>query len=120
MVTYVRVDDAISRIKSYGTGAIMCKTDIVDAFKLVPIKPDLWKFHGIYWKGEYYFFTRLRFGSRSSPKIFTMLSEAIHWIASNNYNIQCLLNFLMTFFQCLRRWRMEIGLWRYLLMYSIF
>ena len=86
-VSYVRVDDAISAIKVCGQGAYLCKTDIVDAFKLIPIRPDLWKYHGIAWNGQFYFFKRLCFGSRSSPKIFSLLSEAIHWIGINNYKI---------------------------------
>ena len=88
-VSYVRVDDiAINVIKSCGAGANLCKTDIVDAFKLIPIRPDLWQYHGICWNSKYYFFKRLCFGSRSSPKI---LSGAIHWIATNNYKIPNLL-----------------------------
>ena len=96
-VNYVRVDDAIKVIKKYGTGAMLNKTDIVDAFKLLPIHPSLWKYHGVCWDGKYYFFTRLCFGSRSSPKIFTMLSEAIHYIATHNYHIQDLLYLLDDF-----------------------
>ena len=41
----------------------------------------------ISWKGNYYFYRRLCFGSRS-PKMFTLLSEAIHWIATNKYGIE--------------------------------
>jgi hypothetical protein len=93
----VKVDDAISTIKKCGEGAVLCKTDIVDAFKLIPIKPDLWHFHGISWNGHYYFFKRLCFGSRSSPKIFTLLSAAIHWIATTNYGIPYLLYLLDDF-----------------------
>ena len=96
-VSYVRLDDAISTIKLCGEGALLCKTDIVDAFKLIPIKPDLWRFHGISWQGKIYFFKRLCFGSRSSPKIFSMLSEAIYWIAKTNYGIPHLLYLLDDF-----------------------
>lgn len=37
------------------------------------------------------------FGSRSSPKIFDSLSEAICWILANNYNIQNVLHLLDDF-----------------------
>ena len=80
---YVKLDHAIDIIKSSGVGSWMCKTDISDAFKLVPIHPSLWPYHAIKWEGKYYFYTRLVFGSRSSPKIFDSLSRAICWIASN-------------------------------------
>ncbi len=94
---YVRLDDAISILNELGKSTTLCKTDVVDAFKLVPISKNLWHLYGIKWKGLYYFSVRLPFGSRSSPKIFNMLSSAIVWIAKNNYNIQWLLHLLDDF-----------------------
>ena len=46
-VSYTRIDDAIDIIKRFGTGSVMNKTDIVEAFKLCPIRVDLWRFHGV-------------------------------------------------------------------------
>ena len=40
---------------------------------------------------------RLAFGCRSSPRIFDSLAQAICWIASNNYNIHCILHLLDDF-----------------------
>lgn len=74
---YVRIDDAINIIKSLGTGAQMCKTDIVDAFKLIPIHSNCKPFYGIKWRDQYYFYKRLVFGSRSSPKIFDCLKPFV-------------------------------------------
>ena len=88
---------AIDIIKSSGVGSWMCKTDISDTFKLVPIHPSLWPYHAIKWEGKYYFYTRLVFGSRSSPKIFDSLSRAICWIASNVFNIKNILHLLDEF-----------------------
>lgn len=39
-LTYVTIDNAIELIKTAGVGALMCKVDISDAFKLVPLKPE--------------------------------------------------------------------------------
>lgn len=64
---------------------------------LYPIKPDLWPFHGIAWDNKFYFYIRLVFGSRSSPKIFDTLSEAICWIAKHNVGIDNLLHLLDDF-----------------------
>ena len=75
----------------------MCKTDISDAFKLIPIKPELWPFHGIKWNNQYYFFTRLVFGSRSSPKIFDTLSQAVCWIAEKEFKINSIIHLLDDF-----------------------
>lgn len=96
-LTYVKIDDAIKIIRDYGKGAIMCKTDISDAFKLIPIHPSQWHLFCIKWRGYYYFYVRLCFGCRSSPKIFDTLSEAICWIALNNYNIKVILHLLDDF-----------------------
>ena len=37
-VGYASIDDAISKIKIHGSQALMCKTDIDSAFRLIPIK----------------------------------------------------------------------------------
>ena len=91
------VDDAIARIKEKGRGSWLCKTDIKDAFKLLPIHPSLWPFHGIKWQGKCYYYTRLVFGSRSSPKIFDTLSVAVCWIATNVFGISTILHLLDDF-----------------------
>lgn len=43
---------------------------------------------------KYFFYKRLVFGCRSSPKIFDMLSKAIFWILENNYNVKNVLHLL--------------------------
>lgn len=96
-LTYVKIDDAIRLIKNCGKGALLCKTDISDAFKLLPIRRDQWPLFGIKWKSQYYFYHRLAFGCRSSPAIFDKLSTAICWIAQNNYGIENILHLLDDF-----------------------
>lgn len=96
-LTYVKIDDAIRHIKNKGRGAILCKTDICNAFKLLPIRPDQMPFFMIKWRDSYYVSTRLAFGCRSSPKIFDNLSRAICWIAENNYDIPIILHLLDDF-----------------------
>ena len=80
LIDYVTIDNAIKKIKALGQNSWICTVDVPDAFKLVPIKESLWPYYGIKWNGEFYFYTRLVFGSRSSPKIFYSLSEAVCWI----------------------------------------
>lgn len=96
-LSYVRIDDAIDIIKLLGQGAKLCKVDIADAFKQIPIDPNLWHLHGICWDNKFYFYTRLVFGCRSSPKIFDSLSQAICWIAQNVYHIPHILHLLDDF-----------------------
>ena len=96
-LSYVKVGTAIKIIQEKGQGSWLCKADIKDAFKLVPIKENLWPYYGIKWNNKYYFYTRLVFGSRSSPKIFDTLSEAVCWILQNNYSIETVLHLLDDF-----------------------
>lgn len=96
-LTYVKIDDAISMIKSFGSGTLLCKCDITDAFKLIPMHPSLWKFYGMKWKDNYYFYTRLAFGCRSSPKIFDKLSLAVCWILEYKWGLQNVLHLLDDF-----------------------
>lgn len=96
-LTYVRIDDAIKQIVKYGSGSLMCKTDISDAFKVIPISPSEYHLFCVKWLDKYYFYNRLAFGCRSSPKIFDQLSSAICWIAEHRYNINFILHLLDDF-----------------------
>ena len=96
-LSYVKIDDAVDIIKKLGQGAWLIKTDITDAFKIIPVSPHLWPYQGIKWNNKYYFFKQLVFGSRSSPKIFDNISQAVCWIATNNYCIKNILHLLDDF-----------------------
>lgn len=45
--------------KKLGVNCWLVKTDITDAFKVMPLALELWPYHGIKWNGRYYFFNRL-------------------------------------------------------------
>ncbi|XP_033724564.1 uncharacterized protein LOC117314606 [Pecten maximus] len=96
-LSYVKIDDAVNIIQSLGRNTTMCKTDISDAFKLIPIHPSQWHLFCVQWKGSYYFYNKLAFGCRSSPKIFDTLSEAVCWIAQHNYGISHIMHLLDDF-----------------------
>ena len=96
-LSYVSIDDAIKIIIQKGPGSLMCKTDISDAFKLIPILPSQYHLYCVKWRDAYYYYTRLSFGCRSSPKIFDQFSQAICWIAQNNYKIESILHLLDDF-----------------------
>ena len=101
-LTYVKVDDAIRIIKTMRSNCgehpiYLCKTDMADAFKQIPIHTTMVPFHGVKWKDSYYFYTRLVFGSRSSPKIFDTLASVVCWILENNYSVSPLLHLLDDF-----------------------
>lgn len=96
-MSYVRIDDAIKYIVLYGKGTQMCKFDISDAFKLIPISPEEWHLFCIKWRGFLYYYSRLSFGCSSSCKIFDTLSQAVCWIAEQIHNIHKILHLLDDF-----------------------
>ena len=96
-LTYTKLEEAINIIQKLGPKTWLCKTDLVDDFKVIPVHSKIWPYQGIRWKGKYYLYTRLVFGCRSSPKIFDFLSRAIVWIAKSNYGIQKILHLLDDF-----------------------
>ncbi|XP_073485049.1 uncharacterized protein [Aquarana catesbeiana] len=94
---YSTVDSAIQSIILAGAGAWLSKADISDAFKLLPIDPCLWRWHGIKWKGLYYFATKLTFGSKSSPWLFDTFAQSLSWILSQHASCQKVIHYLDDF-----------------------
>jgi len=71
----------VSRLLAKDEGEVlMFKTDLVGAFRVVPLHPALYHLLGFAWEGEYLVDTRLGFGSRSGPFLFQVLSNALHFI----------------------------------------
>ncbi|CAH3135465.1 unnamed protein product, partial [Porites lobata] len=54
-VSYATVKNAIGLIKSVGPNCFLAKTDVKNAFRLVPIRPEDYDLLGIYWQGQYYY-----------------------------------------------------------------
>ncbi|XP_077319473.1 uncharacterized protein LOC143941699 [Lithobates pipiens] len=94
---YSSVDLAIQTILRLGAGAWLSKADIVDAFKLLPIHPCLWQWHGVKWKDQYYFATKLTFGSKSSPWLFDTFAQCLSWILSHHASCQKVIHYLDDF-----------------------
>ena len=46
-LSYVKIGNAIKIIRDQGEGALMCKADIKDTFKLIPIKESLWPYYRV-------------------------------------------------------------------------
>ena len=87
-VTYATIDEAIQSIILVGQNLFLCKCDVAAAFKLIPIRSDLVPFYGFCWENQFYFFVRLPFGGRSSPRLFDCLSTPLEWILIHNYGIK--------------------------------
>ena len=96
-VSYATVEDAIRRIKSVGSTCFLAKTDIKNAFRIIPIRPQDYNLLGMCWRGLYYYDRCMPMGCSSSCKTFETFSTAIEWIAQNKLHINDILHLLDDF-----------------------
>jgi hypothetical protein len=97
-LSYVSIEDAIRDIMAHGRGALLAKVDVKNAYRNIPIHPDDRWLMGMQWEGSLYVDKALPFGLRSTPKIFTAVSDAVEWIARRegiHFIIHYLDNFLV-------------------------
>ena len=80
-VIYQSIDDAVKIINELGQGCFLAKTDVAEAFRIVPLHPSQYTLFGMKWKDKYYFDRCLPMGCSSSCKIFETLSNALQWMA---------------------------------------
>ncbi len=60
-----------------GRNALLSKTDIQDAYKLIPNPIAEWRFYGFSWLGRFFVYTTTVFGSKTAPASFDPLPETI-------------------------------------------
>jgi len=60
-----------------GKNAKFAKSDLVDAYKLIPIHPSDWKYYGFKWLGKFFVDTTTPFGSNTAPANFDDVGETI-------------------------------------------
>lgn len=94
---YAGVDQAIAILKRIGPDARMCKLDIKDAFRLIPVRKEDWPLLGYQWAGEYFFHTRLPFGLRSSPFHFNRVASLLAWIVGSVTHSTAIVQYLDDF-----------------------
>ena len=87
VIQYQSVHDATSLIT---TGCYLCKIDLKNAYRSVPINPAHYQYTGLKWhfsddnKPTYLYDTRLPFGARLSVKVFHRLSRAVQRILARH------------------------------------
>ena len=97
LLILIVIVDAYTIINELGTGALLSKIDLKNAFRLIPVRQADWNLLGIHWKDKYYIDTCLPFGLRSAPFLFNQLADAIHWILHQQYGVHHLLHYLDDF-----------------------
>ena len=79
-LSYLSIDTVASAVSKLGPGSLLAKVDIESAYRLVPVHPQDRILLGVQWDGEVFCDTRLPFGLRSAPKIFTAVADGLEWV----------------------------------------
>lgn len=96
-VHYASIDDAVRLIRRTGRGCALAKTDVKNAFRLIPVSPRDYNLLGIFWQGQFYYDRCLPMGCASSCKIFESFSSALEWIGRHKLGIPGILHILDDF-----------------------
>ena len=96
-IKYATVDNVVQKILQPGRNTLLAKIDIEHAYQNIPIHPSDRRFLGMSWNGALYIDTVLPFGLRSTPKIFSAVSDTLEWIALHE-GVSILLHYLDDFF----------------------
>lgn len=78
LTLYATFEDAIVKIQAFGPGALLAKTDIKSAFRLLPISPSAFISLGFYFDGGFYFDKSLPMGCSLSCAYYKMFSTFLH------------------------------------------
>ena len=76
----------------------MARSDIQNAFKIIPINPADYELQGFEWQGQFYFDKTLAMGCSLSCHIFEAFSTALQWILQNKFKIELVTHILDDFF----------------------
>lgn len=77
---YTSLTKIIDLILQAGRHCVIIKKDIKDAFRNIPVAPHVQWLLGFSWDGKTYQETCLPFGLATSPFIFNLFAEALHWM----------------------------------------
>ena len=69
-VCYATTEDAIQQIKLVGSGAYLAKTDIKNAFRILPIRQEDYGLLGMKWRDKFYYDLCMPMGCSSSCRTF--------------------------------------------------
>ena len=91
-VKYATIEETIRLIKNASPGCFFGKTDVKNAFRIIPIHTDDYGLLGMQWRGLYYYDRCMPMGCSSSCLTFEMFSTAVESIARNKLKIYYILH----------------------------
>jgi hypothetical protein len=75
-------------------GIHMGQIDLTDAYRILPVRPDQWQLLCFELDGEVFMETRVCFGLRSAPRIFSALGGMMDWLLRNVLQVPRTKNYL--------------------------
>lgn len=97
-VSYATTDDAVNLILKAGTDCFMAKSDILEAFRILPVSPAHYHLLGLHFQGSLFFDKCLPMGCSISCSYFEKFSTAIQWMAQRHCGIPLMTHVLDDFF----------------------
>ena len=82
---YESFQHALRIIAQSGANSQLLKKDLKAVFRRVAISPLDWHLFLFSWRGKYYVDTHLPFGLHTSPRIYNLFAEAIHWVLQHSF-----------------------------------
>ncbi|XP_069590448.1 uncharacterized protein [Ranitomeya imitator] len=82
-VLYTSFDSAMSWVRKSGQGAMLAKTDIEAAFRLLPVHPDSMHLLGCFWDGGFFVDRCLPMGCSLSCAYFEAFSTFLEWVVKD-------------------------------------
>jgi len=95
-VKYSSISSAVKLIQNT-PNCYLAKTDIADAFRLIPLHPTQYHLTGFMFQNKYYYDKCLPQGCSSSCNIFEKFSDSLSWILSYHYDVNTIVKVLDDF-----------------------
>ena len=96
-VHYQNIDCAVQLIKYFGKGCLLAKSDILHAYKIVPVARESFKLMGFKIGNAYFYDKTLAMGLAVSCQWFEGLSNALQWVMENKFQAKGVVHILDDF-----------------------
>ena len=90
---------ALVGLQRFGKGSLVAKSDVEDAFRIIPMCPDEYHLFGFMFDDKIYYDKVLPMGCNvsASCQIFEKFSKAIQWLLLNHFKLSGLTHILDDF-----------------------
>ncbi|KAM3940651.1 uncharacterized protein RB166_000605 [Leptodactylus fuscus] len=96
-VSYASFDRAVELVRRAGRGALMAKTDIEAAFRLLPVHPDSFHLLGCAWEEQFFVDCCLPMGCSISCAYFEAFSSFLEWVVRDVSGLSSVIHYLDDF-----------------------